>query len=140
MICKICEAPIMDIPSGEPSGAVVCGDCLEMLGKLYTQKIRNDYCGFCGARIGDVSWSPTEGDLFCFPCWGKFEGLHGHSPGPSWRAEEKARIEAAKRSVPPEQFTECGVCKERHSTNVPCMKCPRCEALGRRCGAIHLEL
>lgn len=33
----------------------------------------------------------------------------------------------------------CGVCKERHSTKVPCPKCPYCSK-EVRCGRIHLEL
>jgi len=86
----------MDIPQGQPGKIVVCGTCLETLGKLYTQAIARDYCCFCGARIGAVSWSPGAEDNFCFPCWGRFEGLHGHSPGPNWRAEEKDRIVVQK--------------------------------------------
>lgn len=94
MICKLCDQPIMDIPTGEQSKIVLCGPCIEMVGKIYTQAIRRDYCCFCGARIGDVSWSPAADDQFCIPCWSRFEALHGHSPMENWRAEEKARIHA----------------------------------------------
>lgn len=98
MICKLCDRPIEDIPYGEPGKIVVCGSCLEMLGKLYIQGIKRDYCCFCGVRIGAISWSAAEDDNFCFPCWGVFEKLHGHSPGPSWRSEEKARIQSLPTS------------------------------------------
>jgi len=96
MICVICDGEIKDIPSGDPAGKPICGGCVEKVGKIYTQAIRRDYCALCGARIGQLSWS-TGDDMFCFPCWGGFERLHGHSPGPDWAKEEKARILQTKK-------------------------------------------
>ena len=96
LTCTLCDGKIQDLPSGDPGGKPICGDCVERVGKIYTQAVRSDYCALCGARIGILSWSSGE-DMFCFPCWGRFERMHGHSPGADWAKEEKNRIEQAKK-------------------------------------------
>jgi hypothetical protein len=45
MNCRVCERPITDIPAGKPSDIVFCGACLELLGKIYTQKLLGEFPG-----------------------------------------------------------------------------------------------